>query len=92
MAPKLTSMNVSLPAALRDFVRQRVERGGFANASEYMRDLIRREVESSKRSSLEELLREGLESGPATPMTDADWDDLRRSARAAAKAHKRKRA
>lgn len=34
-------------------------------------------IESAKRH-LEELLREGLESGPATPMTPDVWADLRR--------------
>jgi len=27
---------------------------------------------------LEQLLREGLNSGPAEPMTDAEWEDIRR--------------
>jgi hypothetical protein len=27
---------------------------------------------------LEQLLHEGLQSGPATPMTEADWEDIRR--------------
>ena len=33
------------------------------------------------KAHLEELLLEGLNSGPATPMTAADWDDIRRQVR-----------
>lgn len=30
------------------------------------------------RERIEELLLEGLDSGPATPMTKRDWDELRK--------------
>jgi len=33
------------------------------------------------KAHLEELLREGLNSGPPTPMTSADWDDIRQQVR-----------
>jgi hypothetical protein len=37
---------------------------------------------------LEQLLLEGLNSGPAAPMTDTDWEDIRREVRARA-AHRK---
>jgi len=33
------------------------------------------------KAHLEELLLEGLNSGPATPLTPSDWDDMRRQIR-----------
>lgn len=80
MERKLTSMNVSLPKAMRKYVEARIAKGGFANASEYVRHLIRAEAatDQGERERLERLLMEGIESGPAAPMTRKDWDDIRK--------------
>lgn len=76
MADDLTSMNVSLPGSMREFVREQMQAGGYANASEFIRQLIRAE-QQRLRKKLEALLLEGLDSGPATEMTEKDWKDLR---------------
>lgn len=39
----MASMNISLPDPLRDYVQQRVDSGHYASASDYVRDLIRRD-------------------------------------------------
>ena len=39
--PNRTTMNVSLPEPMRAWVESRVETGDYANASDYVRDLIR---------------------------------------------------
>jgi len=39
----MASMSISLPDPLRDHVRDRVDSGRYANASDYIRDLIRRD-------------------------------------------------
>jgi len=57
-------------------VSQRVESGTCGNASEYIRDPIRKDQEMQRRQSLRDLLEEGLASGPAAPFTSADWDEL----------------
>ena len=41
-------MNVSLPEAMRAWVESRVSTGEYANASDYMRDLIRHDQEQHK--------------------------------------------
>jgi antitoxin ParD1/3/4 len=77
MAERLTTMNISLPRVLRTFVRDRVNGGGFANASEYVRHLIRKE-KGSEAVLLDQLLHEAVESGPAKPLTKRDWDGIRK--------------
>lgn len=43
-----TTMNVSLPEAMRSWVETRVASGEYANASDYMRDLIRHDQEQCR--------------------------------------------
>ena len=73
-----TTMNVSLPGSLRDFVDAQVADHGYTSASEYVRELIRSARErQSANEHLEELLLEGINSGPAAEWTDQDWADIR---------------
>lgn len=73
---KLTSMNVSLPASLRAFAEERA-RLGFSSASEYIRELIRRDQREAARERLEALLVEGLESGAPIVLTEEHWEKKR---------------
>lgn len=43
-----TTMNVSLPETMKSWVENRVNSGEYANASDYMRDLIRHDQEQHK--------------------------------------------
>jgi antitoxin ParD1/3/4 len=72
-----TSMNVSLPETLKDYVQERVAEGTFSNPSDYVRALIREDRKRRAEERLDELLMEGINSGPAEPMTAEDWADMR---------------
>lgn len=73
-----TSMNVSLPKTLRSFVDGRVSSSSYTSASEYIRELIRKDREHrAAHDRLEELLLEGLASGPASEWTEGDWTSIR---------------
>jgi antitoxin ParD1/3/4 len=54
-------MNVSLPDPMKEWVEDRVKSGRYANVSDYVRDLIRRDQE--RREALVRALIEGEESG-----------------------------
>jgi antitoxin ParD1/3/4 len=54
-------MNVSLPDPMRDWIEERVRSGEYANASDYMRDLVRHDRE--RHNALVEALIEGENSG-----------------------------
>ncbi len=41
----MTTMNVSIPEELRSFVDAQVREGGYGSTSEYIRELIRRDLE-----------------------------------------------
>ena len=73
----MTSMNISLPEPLRAWVEAQVKGGRYGNVSEYVRELIRRDQERQAKERLEQLLLEGMKSGPATSMTRENWAELR---------------
>ena len=55
----MSTINISLPQALRDFVDQQVSRNGYSTCSEYVRELIRRDQE---RLQLRALIIDGARS------------------------------
>ena len=62
MAP----MNVSLPDPMKAWVEAQTETGRYANASDYVRDLIRKDQErTAKIGAMQTLVDEGLASGEA---------------------------
>jgi antitoxin ParD1/3/4 len=74
----MATMNISLPDAMKEFIEEQAARKGFGTVSEYVRSVIREVQErQAERERIEGLLAEGLDSGPATPMTRADWDGIR---------------
>ena len=78
----MATMNVSLPAPMKDWVEAQAKSGRYSNASDYVRDLIRRDQErADKLAELQELLTEGLESG----VSDRTMDDVLKTARQQAK-------
>ena len=60
----MATMNVSLTGRLRDFVDSQVERGEYGSASEYIRELIRRDQD---RHQLKDALLEGARSALTEP-------------------------
>jgi antitoxin ParD1/3/4 len=62
----MATMNVSLPAAMKEWVEEQAETGRYSNASDYVRDLIRRDQErADKIAALQRLVDEAEESGPS---------------------------
>ena len=74
----MATMNVSLPDAMKDWVEGRAETGRYSNASDYVRDLIRRDQErADKISVMQKLVDEAMASGPG----DRSMNDLLMEAR-----------
>lgn len=70
----MSTMNISLPDALKAFVDEQVAQRGYGTSSEYVRDLIRRDQD---RRRLHGLLLDGARSAPGAP-ADADYFDALR--------------
>jgi len=74
----MATMNVSLPDQMKSWVEECVQSGRYSNASDYVRDLIRRDHMQLER--LRQALIEGENSGPATAMDiDSFVADKKRS-------------
>ncbi len=62
----MATMNVSLPDPMKDWVESQAKSGRYSNASDYVRDLIRRDQERRAQiRQMQQLIDEGLESGIA---------------------------
>lgn len=82
----MATMNVSLPDPMKAWVEAQAESGRYANASDYVRDLIRRDQErADKTAALQQLIAEGLASGVSGRGLDEIVTEAR--ARAAAAGH-----
>ena len=78
----MATMNVSLPDAMKSWVEAQTRGGRYSNASDYVRDLIRRDQERAARiAELQRTIDEGLESG----VSDRPIEQVVREARASAK-------
>jgi antitoxin ParD1/3/4 len=87
-----TSMNISPPPALKQWVDQQIDQGGFGTASEYVRQLLREEQRRQARRAIEAKLSEAEASGPPIPVTAQTWKDSeRRVAERLKKSHRSKR-
>ena len=78
----MSTMNVSLPQALKSFVDEQVNSRGYGTSSEYVRELIRKDQD---RQRLRALLLAGAASAPAEPADAAYFERLRLRVRQDAK-------
>ncbi|GHF03621.1 antitoxin [Aliiroseovarius zhejiangensis] len=64
----MTTMNISLPEQMKSWVESQSRSGRFANSSDYVRDLIRRDQERAAAiAEVQAAVDAALASGPATP-------------------------
>ena len=81
----MATMNVSLPEQMKKWVESQSLTGRYSNASDYVRDLIRRDQErNDKIARLQTLVDEGLSSGISPNCPDDIFNTARN--RVAAKA------
>lgn len=64
----MATMNISLPDPMRDWVEVQTKSGLYANNSDYVRDLIRKDqLRAQKLQVMQQAITAGIESGE--PMT-----------------------
>jgi len=76
----MTTLTISLPDSLKDFIDREVQTKGYGNVSEYVRGLLRDAQAKEADARLETLLIEGLNTGEDIPLSQDFWSELRRDA------------
>lgn len=82
----MATMNVSLPQQMKDWVDEQVATGRYANASDYVRDLVRRDqARAASIAKLQALVDEGRASGISDKTLDQIFEESRARAMATLK-------
>jgi antitoxin ParD1/3/4 len=68
------TMNISLPGSLKGYIKERMEEEHYDNASDYIRAIIREERRRREEKKLEQMLLEGINSGPGVEYGTKEWD------------------
>ena len=76
----MTTVTVSMPDSLKQFLEVEVETKGFGNVSEYIRSLLRDAQARSADARLDALLMEGLRGGKDIRLTPEFWKELKADA------------
>ena len=76
----MTTLTISLPESLREFVDQQVQTKGYGNVSEYFRGLLRGAQEEESERRVERLLLEALDDSRSDiEISPEFWAKKRRS-------------
>lgn len=75
----MATMNISLPDAMKEWVETQAASGRYSNASDVVRDLIRREQERAEKIAAMQVL---VEEGRASGISTLTMEEIRASARA----------
>lgn len=70
----MTTLNISLPESLREYVDAKVAQGAYETPSDYIRQLIHEDQSRADRQRIDALLIEGLESGEPIEINDQWWE------------------
>lgn len=76
----MATMNVSLPDEMKRWVEAQSDAGRYANASDYVRDLIRRDRERREKIAHMQMLVDEARKDGLSDMTMADIRDTARAA------------
>jgi antitoxin ParD1/3/4 len=78
---EMTSLNISLPKALKAYIEAQVAGGTYSTPSEFLRELIRQDRKRRVQEKIESALLEGLNSGPPVEMNADFWEHKRSALR-----------
>ena len=74
----MTSLNISLPESLKEYLENQVKERGYSTPSDYIRALVREDQKRKAEQKLEGLLLDGINSGKPIEVTSQYWEQKRR--------------
>jgi antitoxin ParD1/3/4 len=72
----MTTINISLPDQMKEFVDEEMGEGGYHDPSDYFNALLQEQLKRKAERKLEGLLQEGL-STDSSPVDKKDWEYIR---------------
>ena len=69
-----SQIQITLAGSLKDFVVTQVQAGKYESPDEYVSALVSAEQKRKAIERLEELIQEGIDSGPPIEVNDAYWE------------------
>jgi antitoxin ParD1/3/4 len=89
-------MTIDLSESREQFIRSLVRAGRYGSEAEVIDEALRlleqRDLKAAEDRRVEALLIEGLDSGPSTPMSSDDWDEIEREGQRLIEARKARNA
>ena len=73
-----TTITITLPETLGEFIASEVSEGRYATAEEFIQQALLEVQRRKTHAKIEGLLHEGLNSGPPIPVTPAYWEERER--------------
>jgi antitoxin ParD1/3/4 len=79
----MNTIPISLPEDLTTYLQSKLTTDHYPTPSDYIQALLQQDQaqDETQLDRLETLALEGINSGPSTPMTQDDWDYIRRAVR-----------
>jgi len=84
------TINIALPENLKIEVENAIKSDGYGNTSEFFRELARDYLKQRQEKKLEAMLIEAIEDDDFSPLTHADFEEIKARGIARIKAHKSK--
>ena len=72
----MTSINISVPDQMKDFIDEQIGEGGYRDPSDYFQALLIEQQRRKAEEKLEDLLRQGL-SSEMSALDEKEWEDIR---------------
>ena len=72
----MTTINISLPDQMKEFVDEEMGEGGYRDASDYFNALLQEQLKRKTEQKLEGLLQEGLAT-KSSAVDKKDWEYIR---------------
>jgi hypothetical protein len=77
----MDKLTLELPDDMLEFVSAEANAAGLAAPADFVRELILEAQKQKALAEIERLAEHALNSGPATPLTKEDFDEIRRKLR-----------
>jgi antitoxin ParD1/3/4 len=77
MPTNITTMSISLPKPLQEYIKQRTKEAHYGSPSDYIRSLIREDIKRLEQEQLERELLKGIRS-KSRAITPRAWEKLKK--------------